>query len=107
MEGVRQSSVGQRVVRIFVDGLVEIVDGLPYVVVSELAPVIAALEIKIVGFPIFGLLRGELFLIFGANPQSQFLGNVADNFLLHSGNIGKLAIVLGPTDLRTIASINQ
>ena len=107
MKSVRQSSIGQRVVRIFCDGLLEIVDCFPHIVVCEFFPVIPALQIQVVGFPIFRFVGGQFFLVFRAKPQLQFLGNVADNFLLYGGRIGNWAIVLRAPDLRAIAGINQ
>src|SRR5258705_150020 len=72
MVGIRQSSIGKRVVRVFIDGLLKVPNRLLHAILGKLVPVIAPSQVKVVSLPILRGSPAEFISVFSAEPQLQF-----------------------------------
>ena len=80
---VGQAGVRQRVLRIDLDGLVEVLDGLVQPLGVALVPLEAALEVQLVRARVAGLLLGQELLLAAAELQPQRARDLAGDGLLH------------------------
>src|SRR5260370_114729 len=96
---VCQADVGLGIIRISLNGLVEIFFGLFQRLRSALAPVIAAFQIELVSLGIVGAAFGNFSLGFGRQPFAQLGGDGAGDVLLHRQQIRHLAVVLVSTQI--------
>ena len=91
---VGDAAVGQREIRVELDGLLE---HLQAVIVIFAAGVISATQIKVVGLRIFGGFARDGFFFLRGQRDAQSLGDAARDFFLNGENVFELAVVaLGP-----------
>src|SRR5205823_9201737 len=93
----RDADVSQRVVRIFGDGPLEVVQSLPFAFRISFAPPIAAPQISVVRFGIDSVGLGQQGALFGSELDTDFLGDVPGDFTLQGKNVLQVALIaLGP-----------
>ena len=61
--GFRQSDVGERIVRVYINCLLEILDGLLRPIFCKFVPEVRALHIKLKGFDVFRVVLRQLLLV--------------------------------------------
>ena len=106
--GIGQAGIGLRILRIFLDGLIEIVGGFSEAIFRPLVPVKKTLQVELVSFGVFGIVFGDLADLIGSNDAGaevvvDFLGNVA----LDRNQIGNLAIELVAPKFSAIGHVHQ
>src|SRR5262249_45038539 len=80
--------------------LPEVLEGLLQILLGPLVPVVAPLEVKIIGL--------ESFLVRAAQPQPQFLGDLTRDLLLHLKDVGELWLeMLAPQNITSMEHVDQ
>jgi hypothetical protein len=68
---LRERGISLGVIRVFINRLLEILDGFPKALFRRLTPDIATFEIKLVGFRVFSVSLRQMLLFFAAEFQRQ------------------------------------
>src|SRR4029079_8506067 len=80
---IRQPAVGQGVVGVDLNRLLENLDGLQHPFSAVFVPEKAASQVKIVGFNVFGWVSGETYVIAGSQFEFQTFRDGSRNLLLN------------------------
>ncbi len=104
---VRQAGIGERVAGVLVDCPIEVVDALAESFGRSLFPGVPSLQIKLIGLGVFRGVFGQPFLLVTRQPKTQLLGDLLGDRFLNGENVGQLAIVAGPPELRGAGNIHQ
>src|SRR5215469_15437150 len=104
---VRQTGIGKCITWVLFDCLLEVFRTLPHLVGSSSIPMVAASQIKSIGF---GVLRGtlrEVAFIRTAQFQAQVLRDSPGDFLFELKNIVELAMIALAPKMKTRGDIHQ
>ena len=104
---IRQAGIGQRIVRILGDRLLEVLDRLLVAGDRALVPVIAALQVRLIRHGIVGVALRDLLAFLAAQARLDLVENLAGNLILHGEQVGGRAVVLIAPQLRSIRDVHQ
>src|SRR5260370_40979541 len=91
---LRQTYIGQRVVGIFLNGLLEIVPPFVQSLRRALVPVVAALAVELVSLGIGGPPGIQFGLLLAGAPLAETRGDFSRNLALHAERVGQVAVIL-------------
>ena len=91
---VGEPGVGNGILRIFGNRLLQILDRLLVAVDRALVPVVAALEIQLVSFGIVGVPADHALPFFAGDANPQFVEYLGGDFFLHGEDVGHRPVVL-------------
>src|SRR5205807_7656691 len=104
---VCKSDVSERVIRVLVRCLLELLHRFPEVLHSPLVPVITPSQIELISFWVTGIAFLQLLLFFTAKLCAQPLRYLPRDLLLHGECVANLAVVLLAPKLLVVAHVNQ
>ena len=84
---IRQADIGQRVTRIAIDRLLEVLNSLLHPVFGTPFPKKASPQKCSIGLCIFGVALAQLLLLFAGQLQAQLVRDLSRNFLLHRKDV--------------------
>src|SRR5256885_1297230 len=99
--------MGERVIRVNCDRLLESLYCLQHPFFAVFIPEIAASQIEVVGLDIIGWLFVEADPLYTRELEFQTFRDSFRNLVLNRKNVGRAAIVLFAPKLRSIRNINQ
>ena len=102
---VRQAVVHQAVVRVDLDGLMEIIEAFGKSVFCKFVRVISAFEIKLIGFGIPGRTLRQILLILCRKLRPQPLRNLPGNVVLHGEQVAHFSAILLAPNLVAVADV--
>src|SRR6266705_5248708 len=91
---ISQGGIGQRIVWVFFDSLIEILNRFLERFARALVPIETALQVKLKSLRVRGVILRQLPLVGARQFHPQFVGNVASNFALQRNKVGGAAVVL-------------
>ena len=104
---VGQPCVGERVVRIERDGLLEVFDALAQVFFGAPVPVVAAFEVELISGGVFGVAPRQPLLLCAGELQPQVLGDLRGHLLFNVTNVTKRVADLAAPEVRAVERVNQ
>ncbi len=104
---VGQPGVGERVLRVLFDRVLEVLDRLLVAGDRALVPVIAALQVQLVRLGVFGVAPRGALLLFARQPPAELVEDLGRDFLLHRQQVRVRLVVLPAPQLRAVGDVHQ
>ena len=105
--GISQTGIGQRIARILVDRLAEVLLSLFDTVLSEPRPVVPTFEIKLIGIGVVGVVFAQPSLLFAGHVHLQLGDHLPGDFHLERLQVGGGAVVALIPDCSVVADVDQ
>src|SRR5205807_6228296 len=104
---ISETRVSERVLLVFLNRLLEILDGILVALDRALVPVVTALQVQLVRLGIVRVTLRDALLVRAAEARPKFVENLVRDLILYGQKVRLWTIVLATPELRALGDVHQ